>query len=435
MGLDVDTLKKDFPTLAREVHGRRLVFLDSAASSQTPEPVLDAMSDYYTQRRCNIERGVYLIANEATDAYEEARTKVAAFVGAEPRGCVFTRGTTESINLVAYSWVRHRLGPGDALLTTEMEHHANLVPWLQARDAAGFDLRVVPVTQDGRLDLDAAEQHLADGRVTFLAVTHQSNVLGTINDVADLAGRARAANADCRVLVDGAQSVPHLPTSFPETDADFLAFSAHKMLGPTGIGALVTTPELLEEMPPFLTGGHMIRDVSFDGATWNEVPHKFEAGTMPIAEAIGFGAAVDYLTAIGMDEVRSHELALTRYALDAFADIDDVTIHGPADPEQRGGTISFVMEGAHAHDVGTIIDREGVAVRVGHHCTKPLMRRLGVAATVRASAYVYNDTDDIDALVASLHRVRRYFGPISAGSIATSPPRSETDPHGAGGPG
>lgn len=435
MGLDVDTLKKDFPTLAREVHGRRLVFLDSAASSQTPQPVLDAMTDYYEQCRCNIERGVYLIANEATDAYEEARTKVARFVGAEPAGCVFTRGTTESINLVAYSWVRHRLGPDDALLTTEMEHHANLVPWLQARDAVGFDLRVIPVTEEGRLDLDAAERHLADGRVTFLAVTHQSNVLGTINDVADLAGRARAANADCRVLVDGAQSIPHLATSFPETGADFLAFSAHKMLGPTGIGALVTAPELLEEMPPFLTGGHMIRDVTLDGATWNEVPHKFEAGTMPIAEAIGFGAAVDYLEAIGMDEVRAHEVELNRYALDAFAGIDDVTIHGPDDPAARGGTISFVMDGAHAHDVGTVIDQEGVAVRVGHHCTKPLMRRLGVAATVRASAYVYNDTDDIDALVASLDRVRAYFGPISSGSIATSPPRSETDPQGAGGPG
>jgi cysteine desulfurase / selenocysteine lyase len=410
--LDAETLRKDFPTLAREVHGgKRLVFLDSAASSQTPRAVLDAMDSYYERCRCNIERGVYLIANEATEAYEEARRKVAAFVGADPRGTVFTRNATEAINLVAYSWVRRRLDPGDALLTTEMEHHANLVPWLEAARDVGFDLRVIPITDAGTLDLDAAEELLADGRVTFLAVTHQSNVLGTIVDVADLARRARAANADCRVLVDAAQSAPHLSLDLADLDVDFLAFSAHKMLGPTGIGALVADPALLEEMPPFNTGGHMIRDVTLEGATWNEVPHKFEAGTMPIAEAIGFGAAVDYLEDLGMEAVREHERALIGYALDAMGELDFVEVHGPPDPARRGGTLSFVVEGVHAHDVGTVVDQDGVCVRVGHHCTKPLMRRLGVTATARASLYVYNDESDIDVLTASLRRVRDFFAP------------------------
>ncbi len=411
-GLDVATLRKDFPTLAREVHGgQRLVFLDSAASSQTPRSVLDAMDVYYERCRCNVERGVYLIATEATEAFEDARRKVAGFVGADARGTVFTRNTTESINLVAYSWVRRRLGPDDALLTTEMEHHANLVPWLESARDVGFDLRVVPITDDGHLDLDAAEELLADGRVTFLAVSQQSNVLGTINDVADLARRARAANGACRVLVDAAQSVPHLPVEVDDLEADFVAFSGHKMLGPTGIGVLVADPDLLDEMPPFLTGGHMIRDVTLEGATWNEVPHKFEAGTMPIAEAIGLGAAVDYLTEVGMDEVRRHEEELTGYALDVLGELDFVDVHGPTDPAQRGGTLSFVVDGVHAHDVGTVVDQDGVCVRVGHHCTKPLMRRLGVAATARASVYLYNDESDIDALAASLRTVKDFFDP------------------------
>jgi cysteine desulfurase / selenocysteine lyase len=431
--VDVETIRKDFPTLSREVYGKRLVFLDSAASSQTPRSVLDAMAGFYEQCRCNIERGVYLIATEATEAYEGARARLAQFLDAPVEGVVFTRGTTESINLVAYSWVRENLGPDDALLTTEMEHHANFVPWLEARRAVGFDLRVIPVTDDGQLDLDAAEELLADGRVRFLALAHQSNVLGTINDVADYTRRARAANADCRVLVDAAQSVPHLDVSFADLDCDFLAFSGHKMLGPTGIGALLAKPELLEAMPPFLTGGQMIRDVTLEGATWNDIPHKFEAGTMPIAEAIGLGAAVDYLEQIGMDEIRRHEIELTRYAMRALGEVDDITVHGPTDPQARGGTLSFVMDGVHAHDLGTIVDREGICVRVGHHCTKPLMRRLEVSATARASLYIYNDTDDVDALVASFDRVRDYFGPVDRGSIATQEPRWETDPTAASG--
>jgi cysteine desulfurase / selenocysteine lyase len=432
--LDVEAIKKDFPTLRREVYDKPIVYLDSAASSQTPQPVLDAMEDYYDSYRSNTERGVYLIATEATDAYERARARIAAFVDAPPAGTVFTRNTTESINLVAYSWVRRRLGPDDALLTTEMEHHANLVPWIEASREVGFDLRVIPITDDGRIDLDAAEGLLSDGRVVFLAVTQQSNVLGTINDVADLTGRARAANSSCRVLLDGAQYVPHNSASFTQLGCDFLAFSGHKMLGPTGIGVLAAKPELLEEMPPFITGGSMIRDVTLESASWNDVPHKFEAGTMPIAEAIGLAAAVDYLEAIGMEEIRRHEKDLTGYALEALAGMDDITVHGPAEPEARGGTISFVMDGVHAHDVGTIIDREGVCVRVGHHCTKPLMRRLGVAATARASLYVYNDERDVDAFVASLDRVRGYFGPVPEAAVSSPPRGPETDPHGPGGP-
>ncbi len=406
---DVQSIRKDFPTLRREVYGKRLVFLDSAASSQTAQPVLDAMADYYEQRRSNIERGVYLISQEATDAYEAARRKVAQFVDAPVEGTVFTRNTTEAINLVAYSWVRRRLGDGDALLATEMEHHANLVPWLETARDVGVELRFIPVTDDGYLDLDAVPALLADGKVKFLAVSHQSNVLATINPVAELARQARSANPGCRVLVDAAQSVPHLPVSFEELGCDFLAFSGHKMLGPTGVGVLVANTDVLDAMPPFLTGGSMIRDVTLEGATWAELPNKFEAGTMPIAEVIGLGAAVDYLTQLGMEQVRRHEIELTAAALDALGGIDGVTVHGPSEPEARGGTLSFLVDGVHAHDVGTIVDQEGVCVRVGHHCAKPLMRRLGVAATARASFYVYNDEDDIAALVKGIDAARRFF--------------------------
>jgi cysteine desulfurase / selenocysteine lyase len=431
---DVDRVKKDFPTLARDVYdGKRIVYLDSAASSQTPRPVLEAMGEYYERYRSNIERGVYLIATEATDAYEAARRKVAAFVDAEPEATVFTRNTTEAINLVAYSWVRNRLGPEDALLTTEMEHHANLVPWLEARKACGLDLRLVPVTDDGYLDLDALRELVADGRVRFAAVTHQSNVLSTINPVVDIAEVVRAANPECKILVDAAQSVPHAPVSFADLGVDFLAFSGHKMLGPTGVGVLIARPELLEEMPPFVTGGHMIRDVTLDGATWNDIPHKFEGGTMPIAEAVGLGAAVDYLEDLGMEAVRSHEVELTAHALDALAGIEGLTIHGPTDPQDRGGAISFVVDGVHAHDVGTIVDREGVCVRVGHHCTKPLMRRLGVAATARASFYVYNDEDDVAALASSVETAQRFFaGPPR--QTSTGSPSTEAGPTVAGDP-
>ncbi len=429
--LDVTTIKKDFPTLRREVHGKPLVYLDSAASAQTPESVIDAMNDFYEQRRSNISRGVYLIATEATDQFEQARRKVAGFLGAPVEGTLFTRNTTESINLVAYSWVRRRLRPGDALLATEMEHHANLVPWLEAAKDIGFELRFVPVTDDGYLDLDAVPSLLADGKVRFFAVTHQSNVLGTINPVADLAEQAKAANPDCVVLVDGAQSVPHLPVNFGDLGVDFLAFSGHKMLGPTGVGVLVGKPERLAAMPPFLTGGEMIRDVTLQGATWNDLPYKFEAGTMPIAEAIGLGAAVDYLTALGQEEVRAHELELTGQALHALGEVEGVTVHGPKDPEHRGGAISFLVAGVHAHDLGTVLDHAGVCVRVGHHCAKPLMRRLGVAATARASFYVYNDADDIPGLVHGIEAAKAFFGPVPQ---ALEPVTVQRDPQTIGGP-
>ncbi|MDP9021525.1 MAG: SufS family cysteine desulfurase [Actinomycetota bacterium] len=428
---DVDRIKKDFPTLRRQVHGKRLVYLDSAASAQSPQAVLDAMAAYYEQRRANVARGVYQIATEATDDYEDARRKVAAFVDAPVEGTVFTRNTTESINLVAYSWVRRRLGPGDALLTTQMEHHANLVPWLEASREVGFELRFIPVTADGYLDLEAVPGLLADGKVSFLAVTHQSNVLATINPVAELARQARAANPACKVLVDGAQSVPHLPVRFGEVGADFLAFSGHKMLGPTGVGVLMARPELLDAMPPFLTGGEMIRDVTLEGATWNDLPYKFEAGTMPIAEVIGLGAAVDYLLDLDPEEIRRHEIELTRTALAALQQVDGVTVHGPANVDHRGGSISFLVDGVHAHDVGTVLDHEAVCVRVGHHCAKPLMRRLGVAATARASFYVYNDEDDIGPLVRGIETAKEFFRRVPD---AVAPVTEERDPETIGGP-
>lgn len=409
MTLDVATIRKDFPTLSREVHGTRLVYLDSAASSQTPRPVLDTMAEYYERYRSNVHRGVYRLAEEATDLFEGARHKVATFTNAPVEGTVFTKNATEAINLVAYSYVRRRLGPGDVLLTTMMEHHANFVPWLHAAEDLGFEIRHVPLTGDGRLDLDAVPGLIDDGRVSFLAVAHVSNVLGTINDVAALAEQVRAANPACRVLVDGSQAVPHLTIDFRALDVDFYAFTGHKMCGPTGVGVLLARPELLEAMPPFLTGGEMILDVRVDGATWNTVPHKFEAGTMMIAEVGGLGAAVDYLTGVGMDAIRAHERQLTAATLAALGGLDGVTVHGPTDPAVRGGAVSFTLAGVHPHDIGAMLDQEGVCVRVGHHCAKPLMRDLGVNATARASLYLYNDEDDLPPLVRGIERARDFF--------------------------
>jgi cysteine desulfurase / selenocysteine lyase len=408
--LDIPTIRKDFPTLQREVHGgKRLVYLDSAASSQTPQSVLDTMDRYYRQSRSNVHRGVYGLAEEATDMYESGRRAIARFLDAPEEGVIFTKNSTEAMNLVAYSWVRPFVGPDDAVLATRMEHHANYVPYLHAQQDRGFDLRTIPLTADGQLDLDAARHLLADGKVTFLAVTHVSNVLGTINDVAALADMARAANPDCVVLVDGSQAVPHLPVSFRDLDVDFYALTGHKMLGPTGIGVLIGKLERLDAMPPFLTGGEMILDVTLDSFTTNVLPHKFEAGTPMIAEAAGLAAAVDYLEALGMDTIRAHEKELTGQVLDALAGIDGVTIFGPTDVDVRGGAISFALEGIHPHDIGAMLDQHGVCVRVGHHCAKPLMRELGVNATARASLYVYNDTDDIPPLVEGLQAAARFF--------------------------
>lgn len=407
--IDASTLRKDFPVLERSVHGRRLVYLDSAATSQKPRVVLEAMQRFYEHCNANVHRGVHALAEESTEAYESARAKIARFVGADPRGVVFTKNATEAFNLVAYSYARLRLGEGDILLSTQMEHHANIVPWQLVQPEAGFELRYVPVTPDGELDLDAFEEIVATGRVKLFTVTGMSNVLGTINPVAAMARRVRDANPDVIVVVDGAQSVPHLPTDMRALEADALCFSGHKMLGPTGIGVLAIDPDLLDGMPPFLGGGEMITNVTLEETTYNEVPYKFEAGTPMIAEAVGLGAAVDYLENVGMDAVRAHEVALLETCLPALAAVEGVTVHGPSDPARRGAAVSFAIEGLHPHDIGTMMDREGVAVRAGHHCAKPLVRSLGSAATTRASFYLYNTTDEIDAMIAAIEATKRFF--------------------------
>jgi cysteine desulfurase/selenocysteine lyase len=407
--LDVARIKKDFPILERVVHGKRLVYLDSASSAQKPSAVIDAMDNYYTTNHANVHRGVYQIAQEATDLYEGARAKVANFIGASsPDEVVFTKNATEAINLVAYSWGRANLGPADAIVTSEIEHHANFVPWLQLRRENGTELRFLRLGHDGALELDNLAQ-LLDG-AKLLAVTAASNVLGTLPPVRLMAEAAHAAGA--LLLVDGAQFVPHIATDVKGMAADFVAFTGHKMLGPTGIGALWARKELLEAMPPFLTGGEMIRDVRLDGFTTNDVPWKFEAGTPPIAEAVGLGVAVDYLAGLDMAAVRSHEAALTAYAMDALAERygSDITIHGPRRPEPRAGIVSFTYKDVHAHDLSQVLDEAGVCVRAGHHCAKPLMRRLGVTATARASFSVYNDEADVDALVDAIGQADALFG-------------------------
>jgi cysteine desulfurase / selenocysteine lyase len=406
--LDVATIKRDFPIFEREVNGKRLVYLDSASSAQKPLAVLDAMDDAYRNHYANIHRGVYTIAEEATAAFEDARRKVARFVNA-PRTdeIVFTRNATESINLVAYTWARANLGEGDAIVLSHMEHHANVVPWQILAAERGVELRWIPMTADFRLDLTDLDALLDGARL--LAISAMSNVLGTINPIRPLADAAHAHGA--LVLVDACQFVPHVATDVREWDADFVAFSSHKILGPTGIGALWARVELLEAMPPFLGGGEMIRDVRLDGFTTNDVPWKFEAGTPAIVEAVGFGAALDYISALGMDAVRAHEMLVTRYALEALRDRfgDSLTIYGPTDVDVRGGAVSFLFDGIHAHDISQVLDEDAVCVRAGHHCAKPLMRRLGVPATTRASFYVYNDEADVDALVEALAKAQKFF--------------------------
>ncbi len=407
--LDVVAIKKDFPILEIEVHdGKRLVYLDSASSSQKPRVVLDAMERYYETTHANVHRGVYSIAEEATALYEGARARVVRFIGARsPREVVFTKNVTEAINLVAYAWGRANLREGDAVLLTEIEHHANLVPWLMLKEERGIELRFIPMADDFTLDLNDLER-LVDG-VKLVGVAAMSNVLGTLTPVRRLADAAHAAGA--LLLVDGAQLLPHLATDVSDLDCDFLGFTGHKMLGPTGIGVLWAREELLEAMPAFLGGGEMIRDVRLDGWLPNELPWKFEAGTMPIAEAIGLHAAIDYLDALGLDAVREHEVSLTAYALRVLTQRhgDRITIFGPSEPAQRGGVISFSFGGIHPHDVSQVLDEHGVCVRAGHHCAKPLMRRLGVAATARASLYVYNDEADIDVLADALDSTADLF--------------------------
>jgi cysteine desulfurase/selenocysteine lyase len=406
--LDIARIKADFPILEREVHGKRLVYLDSASSSQKPESVLAAMDDAYRRHYANIHRGVYSLAEEATAAYEEGRRKVARFVNA-PRveEIVFVRNATEAINLVAYTWARQNLTAGDPIVVSHLEHHANVVPWHMLAAERGVELRWIPLTPDYQLDLTNLDE-LLDG-AKLLAISAMSNVLGTINDIPRLTAAAHAHGAT--VLVDACQYVPHVATDVQAWDADFVAFSAHKMCGPSGIGALWGRYELLDAMPPFLGGGEMIRDVRLDGFTPNDVPLKFEAGTMPIVEAVGFGAAVEYMTALGMDAVRQHEKQLTQYALNALTDRfgTDLRVYGPTDVEVRGGAVSFLFEGIHAHDISQVLDEEGVCVRAGHHCAKPLMRQLGVPATSRASFYVYNDEADVDVLLEALAKAQKFF--------------------------
>jgi cysteine desulfurase/selenocysteine lyase len=405
---DLSRLRADFPILTREVNGRPLVYLDSAATTQKPVQVLDAMDRYYRHHNANVHRGAYTMAQEATDLYEQARAKVASFVGAaSPREIVFTRGTTTGINHVALGWGQQHLGEGDHILLTAMEHHSNIVPWQLAAHRTGARLVYLPLTAGYLVDLSALAQTL-DERVKVVAISGMSNVLGTIGPVAEVAAAARSVGAI--TVVDGAQMVPHLPTDLQALGADFVAFGAHKMLGPTGIGALWGRLDRLEEMEPAEGGGEMIREVMPFESTWADVPAKFEAGTPPIAEAIGFGAAVDYLSAIGMDKVRSHEMELAAYALARLAEIPGLTVYGPTECDRRGGVISFTLADIHPHDLATILDQQGVAIRAGHHCARPLHRLLDLSSTARASFYVYNTPADVDALVDGLGEARRLFG-------------------------
>jgi cysteine desulfurase / selenocysteine lyase len=400
-------VRADFPILAREIGGRRLVYLDSASTSQKPAAVLEALDDYYRNHNANIHRGVYRLAQEADALFEGARERIARFVRWPVASTIFTRNVTEAINLVAYSWARTTLRPGDAVLLTQMEHHSNIVPWQQATQAAGAQLRYLSVGDDGALSLDELDAELARGDVRLVALAHISNVLGTINPVAEVVRRAHDAGA--LVLVDGAQAVPQLPVDLGEIGADFYAWTGHKALGPTGVGVLHARAELLEQMPPFLSGGDMILTVDEQRSTWNELPWKFEAGTSMIAQVIGLGAAIDYLDSLGMANVRAHEQALTAQALELLRAADGVTVFGPRSPQQRGGVISFALDGIHPHDVGELLDRHNVCVRASHHCAQPLMRRLGVVATARASFGPYNVPADIDVLLEAIADAQEVF--------------------------
>jgi len=405
-------VRDDFPILRQRVHGKPLVYLDSAATSQKPQRVIDALVRYYQEYNANVHRGIYAIAERATEAYEAARAKVAAFINApRPEELVFTRSTTEAINLVAYAWGRAHVRPGDEILLTEMEHHSNLVPWQMLAAERDARLRFVPFDDQGILRLDVFD-HLLNERTRLVALTHQSNVLGTINPIREIAAKAHAVGAT--VLVDGAQSAPHMPVDVQALGADFFAFSAHKMCGPTGAGALWARYEILDAMPPFHGGGEMIVLVQLDRTTYKDPPHKFEAGTPNIADCIVWGEAVDYLQGIGMQAIREHEQRLVAYAMRRLAEVPGLRLFGPESPLRRGGTLAFELDGAHPHDVAQVLDQDGIAVRAGHHCAQPLHRRLGVSATTRASLYLYNTEADVDALVTGLLGVRRLFAPRAA---------------------
>ncbi|MGC8855926.1 MAG: aminotransferase class V-fold PLP-dependent enzyme [Anaerolineae bacterium] len=408
MALNISQIRQDFPILQREVRpGVPLVYLDSTATSQKPRAVIEAMDTFYRHTNANIHRGVHTLAEEATAQYEQAREKVAKFINAPAsRQVIFTRNTTEAINLVAYTWARAHLKRGDRILLTEMEHHSNLVPWIMLQDERGIELDFIPVTEDGLLDLESYRA-LLSRTPKLVAFTHMSNVLGTVNPAAEIIRLAHQAGAV--TLVDGAQSVPHLTVDVQALDADFLAFSAHKMCGPTGIGALYGKLELLETMPPFLGGGDMIKEVHLRSFRPNSLPQKFEAGTPAIAEAIGFGVAVDYLLQIGMENIAAHEHAIIEYALERLAEIPGVKVFGPS-AEKKGGVAAFTLDGIHPHDVAQILDREGIAVRAGHHCAQPLHEKIGIPATSRASFYLYNTKEEVDLLVNGIYKVKKMFG-------------------------
>ena len=406
---DVKKIREDFPILGREINGKQLVYFDNAATTQKPQAVIDSLVDYYQNYNANVHRGVHSLSMEATDKYEEAREKVAAFINAESSDClIWTRNSSESLNLVAYTWGEKNIEEGDEIVLTPMEHHSNLVPWQEIARRKGAKIRFIPITSDGLLDLTEIEKIIND-RTVLVSVVHMSNALGTINPVKEIATIAHSRGA--KVLIDGAQSVPHIPTDVQDYDCDFLVFSGHKMLGPTGIGCLYAKKEILETMEPFMTGGEMVLEVTYEKASWADLPMKFEAGTPNIADAIGLGAAIDYLNELGMDNIYSHENELTFHAMCKFFELqsEGVELFGPRDENLKGGVFSFNVPDVHPHDLGTVLDNMGIAVRTGHHCAMPLVKSLGVAATARASFYLYNTTDEIDVFVDALREAIRYF--------------------------
>jgi cysteine desulfurase/selenocysteine lyase len=404
---DLRALRADFPILQREINGHRLIYLDSAATTQKPQSVLDAMDSYYRLNNANVHRGAHSLAGEATEMYEGARVKVARFIGSEAGQLVFTRGATTAINHIAYGWGLNHLKPGDKIIVTIMEHHANIVPWQIVARHTGAELVYLELNEDFSVDTTTLGEILSP-EVKVIAFSGMSNVTGALGPIDVLSDAARSIGA--LSVVDGAQLVPHAPVDVSKLDVDFLVFSAHKMLGPTGIGAMWGKAERLEEMEPAEGGGEMINTVDRYESTWAPVPHKFEAGTPPIAEAVGFGAAVEYLEAVGMEAVQSHEREITAYALERLSEIPDLTIYGPTDVALRGGAVSFELGDIHPHDLATILDQDGIAIRAGHHCARPLMKYLDIPATARASFYLYNVPEEIDALVASLHKARKLFG-------------------------
>lgn len=407
--ISIENIRKDFPILERKVgNNKQLIYLDNASTTQKPKQVIDAITNYYNNYNANIHRAVYSIAQEATDAYELTRDKITKFLNIPSREeVIFVRGTTEAINLVAYSWGRKNIEKGDIIVTTEYEHHSNIVPWQLLAGEKDAKLEYIGIDDNGELILDQLDKYLATGKVKLVTFSLMSNVLGTISDIDTIVSKCKKAGV--RILIDGAQAVPHMKVDIQKLGCDFFAFSAHKMLGPTGIGTLWVRKDILETMDPFHGGGDMIREVHKYETTWNDLPYKFEAGTPNIADVIGFGVAIDYLSSIGMDKVREHEIELTKYALEKLSKVKDLKIYGPKDISKRGGVISFNFADIHPHDVAQIIDEEGIAVRSGHHCAQVLMERLDVAATSRASFYIYNTKDDVDALVNSLEKVARIF--------------------------